>query len=162
MKAETLAKKHGGIREARMALARLQMDLVAMEDRRVVLEGEEGRDLLAEQFMNAIGHMPEERFAVAFFRQGGEQAGPIVIYEGGSTSKTILYPRQLIRDALNRDATGMVLSHNHPGGSLEPSPQDRELTRKVEQLGDSIELRLIDHIIVNANRFTSFKRRGYL
>ena len=162
MKAATLAKKHGGIREARMALARLQSELTAMEDRRVVLGGEEGRDAMAEQFMNAIGHMPEERFAAMFFSQGGEQLGPMVIYEGGTTCKTILYPRNLFRDALMRDATGMVICHNHPGGNQEPSGMDRDLTHKVEKMGESLNVTLIDHVIVTKNQFTSFKRRGYM
>lgn len=162
MKAATLAKKHGSIREARLALARLQSELVAMEDRRVVLDGEEGRDALAEQFMNAIGHMPEERFAAVFFAHGGEQLGPMVIYEGGTTNRTVLYPRNLFRDALLRDATGMVICHNHPGGATEPSGMDRNLTSSVEKIGESLNVTLIDHIIVTRNQFTSFRRRGIL
>lgn len=133
-----------------------------MEDRRVVLGNEEGRDALAEQFMNAIGCMPEERFAAIFFAHNGEQLGPMVIYEGGTTSRTVLYPRNLFRDALLRDATGMVICHNHPGGATEPSQQDRHLTSSVEKIGESLNVTLIDHIIVTKDRFTSLKRMGIL
>lgn len=159
MKAEDIKSQYGGIREARMALARLQSELVAMEDIREVYGSTEAQ---VELFRDAIGYMPEERFAVIFLDMMRRQLGPVVIYEGGTTDRAILYPRNLFRDALARDATAMVICHNHPGGTTAPSFGDRELTRKVDELSNSLGVRLVDHIIVTRDDHYSFKNAGLL
>ena len=159
MNAELLKEQYGSIRDARMALARIQSELVAMEDRREIYTTTEA---MVEQFRDAIGYMPEERFAAIFLDMNKKQLGPIVVYDGGSTSRTMLYPRNLFRDALARDATNLVICHNHPSGIKEPSPADRQLTRKVEELGASLEVILRDHIIITQTSHTSFKDIGLL
>ena len=71
--------------------------------------------------------------------------------------------KTLFKAAFEFDATGIVLAHNHPGGSTLTSMQDRELTRRVQQIGESLELTLIDHLIVTANNGTSsFRTAGWL
>lgn len=121
---------------------------------------EDSEDLVPE-LQNAIGIRTDERFAVVFLDQGRRILGQKV-YEGGSRTRTVLYPRQLFKDALKLDATGIVLAHNHPGGSLTPSAQDRDLTRRVAQIGESLEVTLVDHLIVTATGHASFRRNGWL
>lgn len=160
MNIASLVKKKG-LREAKFELARLQAELIAMEPERAeVLDPEE----LAPQFHALIGTLPEERFAVAFLNQSRKLLGIKVMEDGGSTTRTTLYPRKLFKMAFDMDATGIVLCHNHPGGMALPSAQDRALTRKIEELGDSLEIRLIDHIIVvpKEGGHSSFRRNGWL
>jgi DNA repair protein RadC len=159
MNAELLKEQYGSIRDARLALAKMQAELVAMEDRREIYTTTEA---MVEQFRDAIGYMPEERFVAIFLDMNKKQLGPIVVYDGGSTNKTILYPRNLFRDALARDATNLVICHNHPSGIKEPSSADRQLTRKVEELGASLGIVLLDHIIITQTSHTSFKDIGLL
>jgi DNA repair protein RadC len=116
---------------------------------------------LIPELRSAIGIRTDERFAAVFLDQGRRVLGRKV-YEGGSRTRTVLYPRQLFKDALKLDATGMVLAHNHPGGSTLPSMQDRELTRKVQELGQSLEVTLIDHLIVTAESHASFRQAGWM
>lgn len=124
----------------------------------IVLEKKDFEELLKPQF----GDYQEERFVAMFFDQGRRLLG-IRKFEGGSRTRTVLYPRLLFKAAFELDATGIVLAHNHPGGSTQPSEQDRELTRRAQQIGDSLEVTLIDHIIVTANSGTfSFREAGYM
>lgn len=124
----------------------------------VALEKKDFEELIKPQF----GDYQEERFVALFFDQGRRLLG-IRKFEGGSRTRTVLYPRALFKAAFELDATGIVLAHNHPGGSTEPSLQDRELTRRVQQIGDSLEVTLIDHIIATANNGTfSFREAGYM
>lgn len=159
MNAEILKEQYGSIRDARLALAKMQAELVAMEDRREIYFTTEA---MVEQFRDAIGYMPEERFAAIFLDMNKKQLGPIVVYEGGATNRAVLYPRNLFRDALARDATNLVICHNHPSGVKEPSAADRQLTRKVEELGASLDVVLRDHIIITQTGHTSFKDIGLL
>lgn len=147
-------------RDVRMLLSSLYSDLMfAGEGMRsdLVLDATE----LVPEFRAAIGNMDDERFAVVFLDQGRRVLGSKV-YDGGSRTRTVLYPRQLFRDAFEFDASGMVLAHNHPGGSCLPSGQDRELTRRVIQLGDSLEVTLIDHLIITKESHASFRQAGWM
>lgn len=115
----------------------------------------------APELIQAIGLRTEERFAAIFVDQGRRVVGRKV-FEGGSRTRTTLYPRILFKAALEFDATGIVLAHNHPGGTCLPSPQDRELTRRVAEIGESLEIRLLDHLIVTATEHVSFRRSGWM
>lgn len=68
----------------------------------------------------------------------------------GSVSSVAINPRDVLEAALLRKASGMVLVHNHPGGSPTPSRADLDLTRQIEQLAPALGLRLLDHVIVTA------------
>lgn len=120
------------------------------------------RSLMEEILKPQFGDYQEERFVALFFDQGRKLLG-IRKFEGGSRTRTVLYPRLLFKAAFELDATGIVLSHNHPGGMTTPSAQDRELTRQVQTIGQSLEVTLIDHIIMTANNGScSFREAGYL
>ncbi len=140
-------------------VVRIHRELVAEREsqRAICLDPEE----LVPWFRSVIGLAEEERFAVVFLDQGRRVLGREV-FDGGSRTRTVLYPRQLFEAALRTKATGMVLAHNHPGGSCQPSVQDRELTRRVQQLGDSLEITLVDHLIITRESHASFRRAGWM
>ena len=159
MNKHDLIRKFGSPGKARNALAMMQAALVATEPfKGEVLDCEE----LAPQFMEAIGSRSDERFAAIFLDQARRQIGGIKVFEGGSRTRTTLYPRILFKEALERDATGIILSHNHPGDTPLPSPQDRDLTRRVAEIGESLEIRLLDHILVTTREHVSFRRSGWM
>lgn len=64
--------------------------------------------------------------------------------------------------ALKADATGIVLAHNHPSGSPEPSSQDVALTRQLREAGRTLCIRVLDHIVLGANSHVSLLARGLL
>ena len=141
--------------------------LVRRIHRELASEVERGRcacrdpEELAPWFRAEIGLCEEERFAAVFLDQARRVVGR-TIFDAGSRTRTVLYPRRLFEAALRVKATGVVLAHNHPGGSLSPSAQDRDLTRRVEQLGESLEVALVDHLIVTREGHASFRRHGWM
>lgn len=143
------------------------MGLVRRIHGELVAETEREREIcrdpeeLAGWFRSRIGLSEDERFAAVFLDQAGRILGREV-FEAGSRTRTVLYPRRLFEAALRVKATGVVLCHNHPGGSLHPSAQDRELTRKVQQIGESLEVVLVDHLVVTRSAHVSFRRSGWM
>jgi len=72
-----------------------------------------------------------------------------ILSEGSLTTNTV-YPRELIKAALDRYAAAIVVAHNHPSGNLTPSPEDRRLTRHLFIACAMMDIRLLDHLIVGA------------
>lgn len=118
-------------------------------------------DDAARWFVAKLGHLKTERFAFLFVDQARAVVGHYIDSEG-STTRTTLYPRVVFSKALACGATGMFIAHNHPSLSQQPSTQDRALTRSMQQLGESLEITIIDHFIVAGATWVSFKDRGYL
>lgn len=79
----------------------------------------------------------------------------------GSISSAVLYPREVIKMVLRHKAAAMVLAHNHPSGNFLPSPEDRALTNRIYAALKTIDVDLLDHIIV-ADGFYSFADEGLL
>jgi DNA repair protein RadC len=76
---------------------------------------------------------------------------------------TVAVPlRAIIRDALLLDAAALIMAHNHPSGSAEPSPADKAATRRLAELARPLGIRLIDHLIFAAGGVTSFRALGLL
>lgn len=143
------------------------MALCARIHRELVSEREHRREIcrdpeeLVPWFRAHIGLAEQERFAAVFLDQQGRILGRKV-FDTGSRTRTVLYARELFDLALRVKATGFVLAHNHPGGGLSPSLQDRELTKRVRQLGEPLEVCLVDHLIVTREDHVSFCRNGWL
>lgn len=75
----------------------------------------------------------------------------------GTINEASVYPREIIKEALRCNAVAIIIAHNHPSGSCEPSEADRSLTRKIQQACDLIDLRFVDHIIVGKGDYFSFQ-----
>ena len=80
----------------------------------------------------------------------------------GTVDQAPVFPREIIRHALIKQASGIILAHNHPGGDPEPSLQDRELTTKIKRIAVELGIRVLDHIIVTESGHFSFQEHGYL
>ena len=80
----------------------------------------------------------------------------------GGLSTAQLYPRTLVKQALNYNAAGLIVAHNHPSGDPTPSQADRQMTDALKALLATIEIRLLDHIVLGEGRYFSFAAEGYL
>lgn len=87
-----------------------------------------------------------ERFAVLFLDARHALIEYRVLFEGTLT-QTSVYPREVIRAALSLDAAAVILTHNHPSGSLEPSVADKMLTNTLKTALATVDVRLLDHVI---------------
>jgi DNA repair protein RadC len=143
------------------------MALVRRIHQELVLELEGRLEFLPEAKLavpwlrSVIGLSEEERFAAIFLDQGRRILAREV-FEEGSRTRTVLYPRRLFEEALRHKATGIVLAHNHPGGSKLPSTADRSLTQAVVRLAEGLEIELVDHLIITRDGFASFRQSGWL
>jgi hypothetical protein len=101
--------------------------------------------------------LDRERIVAAFFNVGGQLIGLQVVGEGGSTSVEI-QPVTLVRAAIMADARLVVLTHNHPNGTLDPSEEDRALApQQAEALG-TFNIVLVDSLIVNESGWVSLRQ----
>jgi DNA repair protein RadC len=80
----------------------------------------------------------------------------------GTVNQTAVYPREVVKEALAMNAAAVVVSHNHPSGSLDPSNSDHLLTKGIKDALGTVEIRLLDHLIVGGNKTLSFAEKGLL
>ena len=80
----------------------------------------------------------------------------------GSLNTTRTHPREILYPAIQHTALGFILAHNHPSGSLEPSPEDVEFTAAVRRAGELVGIELYDHLVVAGDGFVSMRERGLL
>ena len=108
-----------------------------------------------------IGSRPYEVFAVLFL---DAQHRLIVLEElfRGTLAQTSVYPREVVMRALHHNAAAVVLSHNPPSGSIEPSRADESLTQTLRAALSLIDVRVLDHVIVSAGQSFSMAEKGLL
>lgn len=102
-----------------------------------------------------------EVFGVAYLNQSNKINHLEIISEGGITG-TIADPRIILKKALEENAVSLVLCHNHPSGSLKPSRQDEEITKKIKEAARYFDIKVLDHIIVSDAGYFSFADEGIL
>ena len=83
----------------------------------------------------------------------------IYIVSIGSLDRAIVHPREVFKAAILANASSIALVHNHPSGSLNPSEEDIQITKKLVQCGEMLNIKVIDHIIVSDDRHLSFAER---
>lgn len=80
----------------------------------------------------------------------------------GLVNKTQVHPREVFADPITDKASAIIVAHNHPGGGLNPSKEDIEVTKQLKSAGEILGIRLLDHIIFNRKGYYSFLEDGKL
>lgn len=80
----------------------------------------------------------------------------------GTVNSSLVHPREVLKPALEKSATSIILVHNHPTGNVAPSREDIMITRRFEKCGRILGIEVIDHIIVGDGNYRSMKESGYL
>ncbi|PMS15205.1 hypothetical protein C0Z18_28210 [Trinickia dabaoshanensis] len=80
----------------------------------------------------------------------------------GSLTRLAVYPREIVRRALEANAASLIVAHNHPSGAVKPSASDRQLTQVLRDALALIDVRLVDHLVVGRNDIFSFAHAGWL
>ena len=78
----------------------------------------------------------------------------------GTIDSASVYPREVVKEALRLNAAAVILSHNHPSGSPEPSQADKVLTQRLKEALGLVEVRILDHVIVGGMETVSFAEKG--
>ncbi len=116
---------------------------------------------IAQYLKAMLKDLTYEVFAVLFLNRANKINHFEIISRGGITG-TVADPRIILKKALAEEATSIVLSHNHPSGSLKPSRADEELTIKIKEAAKYFDIKVIDHIIVSEEGYYSFADEGLL
>ncbi len=116
---------------------------------------------IANYLRIALKDYRHEVFAVIFLNRANKINHFEIISHGGLTG-TVADPRVILKKALEEDAVSLILSHNHPSGSLKPSRADEALTIKIKEAASLLDIRVIDHIIVSEDGYYSFADEGLI
>lgn len=108
-----------------------------------------------------IGELPHEEFWVLYLNNSNKVIYKSQLSKGGITG-TIVDVRLAFKLALEHNATGMILVHNHPSGTLQASEPDRQITKQMQQAGQSLSINILDHVIVTEKSYLSFADEGML
>lgn len=108
-----------------------------------------------------LGAQPMEIFA-ALFLDAQHQLIAAEELSRGTLAHTSVYPREVVKAALRRNAGALILAHNHPSGMAEPSAADRTLTQALQSALALVDVRVLDHLVVTRHSVVSFAERGLL
>ncbi|MEY2669905.1 MAG: hypothetical protein RLZZ577_221 [Bacteroidota bacterium] len=108
-----------------------------------------------------IGELPHEEFWIVYLNNSNKVITKTQLSKGGITG-TVVDIRLVFKMALEYGATSIVLCHNHPSGSLKPSDADIQITQKLKRAGESLEIAILDHVIVTETSYFSFVDQGIL
>mgnify|MGYP002637043546 FL=1 len=108
-----------------------------------------------------LGHLSHEEFWMLYLNRSNKIVAKTQLSKGGMTS-TIVDVRIILKQALEHSATAILLAHNHPSGMLKPSISDKQLTQKLKLASESLDIKVLDHIIVTEKSYFSFADESLL
>jgi len=114
------------------------------------------------QYLSAqLRHQPREVFAVLFL----DNQHRLIAYDElffGTIDGASVYPREVVKKALARNAAAVILAHNHPSGVAEPSQADQRITERLQAALNLVDVRVLDHMVVGDEEVVSFAERGLI
>ena len=108
-----------------------------------------------------IGELQHEEFWILYLNNSNKIIEKFQISKGGITG-TLVDVRITLRKALELGAVSLILAHNHPSGNLNPSEADKQLTAKLKTAAESLDIKVLDHLIVTEKTYFSFADEGIL
>lgn len=147
---------------ARKALAEAAIELykrlqIKQAERQQVTSSDTVCDILRP----LIGDIEKEEFWAVYLNQSNRIIRRERLSVGGIAG-TYVDIRLIMKEAILCNATGMIISHNHPSGNENPSPEDNRITEQIKKAADSLNIRLTDHIIITSNTYYSYVENGML
>jgi DNA repair protein RadC len=105
--------------------------------------------------------LKKEIFKVIYLNSRNQIIDTVDLFEGTLDSIPIR-PREIVESAINHNATVLIFAHNHPSGDPTPSKSDKQLTRDLVFVGNILQIKVLDHIIIGGNRYFSFADEGLI
>jgi len=116
---------------------------------------------VAAYFMEQLRHKQTECVILVCLDTKGQMLKEITM-SFGSVRTSLISAREIFLEALNHKAVNILLVHNHPSGDPTPSKSDIHITQVIREMGEKLDIPLLDHIIIGDNKYTSFKELSYL
>jgi DNA repair protein RadC len=114
-----------------------------------------------EFLLASLRDRPHEVFACLFMDNRHRVLAFDELFRG-TIDAAAVYPREIVKQALARNAAAVILAHNHPSGVAEPSQSDQLITRRIRDALDLVDIRLLDHFVIGDNTCVSLASRGML
>jgi len=114
-----------------------------------------------ELFVSTLGDLPHEEFWILFLNRSNRIIHQMKLSQGG-VSGTIIDIRIVLKHAIEKLASGIILCHNHPSGNIKPSQNDIEITKNLRDASRIFEMSVLDHLIVCDGKYFSFADEGML
>ncbi|MCO4822293.1 MAG: DNA repair protein RadC [Flavobacteriaceae bacterium] len=108
-----------------------------------------------------IGELPHEEFWIVYLNNSNKIIQKNQLSKGGITG-TLVDVRLALKTAIEVGAVGIILVHNHPSGTLKPSEADKQVTSKLIAAGKSLDIKVLDHLIITEKAYFSFADEGIL
>ncbi|MDC6404833.1 MULTISPECIES: RadC family protein [Maribacter] len=102
-----------------------------------------------------MGELQHEEFWILYLNNSNKILHKAQLSKGGITG-TLVDVRLLMRQSLELGAVALILAHNHPSGTLKPSQADTEITQKIKNASESLDIRVLDHLIITQKEYFSF------
>ncbi|WP_022955686.1 RadC family protein [Perlucidibaca piscinae] len=118
-------------------------------------------DATKDYLQMKLAGLEHEVFAVLFLDNQHRLIAYREMFRGTIDSASV-HPREVVKAALALNAGAMIVAHNHPSGHPEPSPADRQITRRLKEALALVDVRIIDHLVVGGFTSVSFAERGLL
>ncbi|MEG9328655.1 DNA repair protein RadC [Salinimicrobium catena] len=141
---------------AALELGRRRRTEEAMEKKKITSSAS-----VFELMQPIIGDLPHEEFWIVYLNNSNKVIDRYQLSKGGITG-TLVDVRLALKMALELGATSIILAHNHPSGNLNPSNSDKQLTQKLKTAGESLDIKVLDHVIVTDKSYFSFADEGLL
>lgn len=106
-----------------------------------------------------LGHLEHEEFWIIILNRAHKVLNSVKISQGGLTG-TVIDTRMILKHALDKKATALIISHNHPSGNIKPSEADIGITKKIRDAAELMDITLLDHIIIADQKYFSFADEG--
>jgi DNA repair protein RadC len=108
-----------------------------------------------------IGELAHEEFWIIYLNNANKIISKFQLSKGGITG-TLVDVRLVFKTALSHGAVGIILTHNHPSGTLKPSESDKQITQKLKIAGEQLDIKVLDHLIITETSYFSFSDEGIL
>ena len=108
-----------------------------------------------------LGELPHEEFWILYLNNSNKVIQKNQLSKGGITG-TLVDVRLVLKNALETGATALILCHNHPSGTLKPSQADRDITQKLKIAAQSLDIKVLDHLIITETAYFSFADENML
>lgn len=114
-----------------------------------------------ELMQPVIGELAHEEFWIIYLNNSNKVLQKIQLSKGGITG-TLVDVRLVLKTAIEVGAVGIILAHNHPSGTLKPSEADKQITKKLKNAGESLDIKVLDHLIITETAYFSFADEGMI
>lgn len=115
----------------------------------------------AEYFQPMLGDLNHEEFWILLLNRGNRIIDSFMVSQGG-ISGTVIDVRLILKKALDKMASAIILCHNHPSGTMQASNADLNITRKIKSAAEIMDISVLDHIIIGQNNYLSLADEGML